>query len=144
MAAKKSASKAEFASKREDPEVIAYLQALDHPRKHEIETLRKLILGVNPDVCEGFKWKSASFRKSDTAADYFATINVHGKDRLRLILHTGAKVKEGAKELSIADPEGLLEWLGKDRAMVSLGDASDIAPKAVAIQAIIREWLRAL
>jgi hypothetical protein len=66
---------------------------------------------------------------------------VHGKDSLRLILHTGAKVKAGAG-LKVDDSTGLLKWLAKDRAMVTLGDAKDLKAKTKALRAILRQWIR--
>jgi uncharacterized protein YdhG (YjbR/CyaY superfamily) len=118
-------------------EVDDYMRKLKHPLKKELEAVRQLILGVSPKIAEGIKWKSPSFRTTE----YFATVNVHGKDNLRLILHTGAKVKAGAGP-KIDDPAELLKWLGKDRAMVTLGDAKDVKAKSKALRAILRQWIR--
>jgi hypothetical protein len=126
---------------RLDPAVIAFMRELDHPLKKELDSLRQLILGVSPEIHEGIKWNAPSFRTTD----WFATTNVHGKDRLRLILHAGAKVKDSAtKGLKIADPAGLLEWLAKDRCLVTLGGGKDLRAKARALRAIVREWIRQL
>jgi hypothetical protein len=126
---------------RSDPAVAAWLKQLKHPLKPELEALRELILGVSPSVREGIKWNAPSFRTSD----WFATTNVHAKDRLRLILHTGAKTKaSGAAGLRIPDPKGLLEWLAKDRCLVTLGDAADFRARRAALKAILREWIRQL
>ena len=70
-----------------DPAVAAFLEALDHPLKPEIEAVRKIILGVSPEIREGIKWNAPSFRTTD----WFATCNVHAKDKLRLILHFGGE-----------------------------------------------------
>lgn len=120
---------------RTDPEVDAWLKTLRHPRKDELETLRQLILAVSPTIQEGFKWSSPSFRTTD----YFATINVSGKDYLRLILHAGAKTKNLV--LQIADPDGLLQWLGKERALVTIRDAVDLRAKRKALAVIVRQWI---
>jgi hypothetical protein len=126
---------------REDPAVALLLRELEHPLKQEAEHLRQLILGASPEIQEGVKWNSPSFRTTE----YFATINLHAKDRIRLILHTGAKAKDSAKKDSrIEDPAQLLEWLGKDRALVTLGGKEDLQSKSAALQALIREWLRHL
>jgi len=125
-------------SSQTDPAVVEFLRELDHPLKKELEALRKLILGVSPDIHEGFKWNSPSFRTTD----YFATINVHGEDSLRLILHTGAKSKASAKTgLKIADPTSLLKWLAPDRALVTFGGGKDIQGKRAALQAVVWEWI---
>ncbi len=127
-----------------DPAVISFLRELKHPMKSELGVLRRLILNVSPKIHEGIKWNSPSFRTTD----YFATINLRGKggkDRVWLILHTGAKPKASAKRgLKIADSAGLLKWLGKDRCLVTFGDEKEIRAKRSGLQTIIREWIRQL
>ena len=96
---------------------------------------------MSPEIREGLKWKAPSFRTTDD----FATTNVHARDRLLLVLHTGAKVKGTARTgLKIDDPTGLLEWRGKDRCLVTIGDARDFAAKRAALAAIVRQWIRPL
>lgn len=120
-----------------DPAVAAFLQKLKHPLKKEIEDLRKIILGVSPKIGEGIKWNSPSFRTTE----YFATLNIR-KDQVWLILHLGAKVVDNSRELKIADPDGLLKWLAKDRVLVTFADARDVKAKKSRLQKIIREWIR--
>ncbi|WP_437963787.1 DUF1801 domain-containing protein [Sorangium sp. So ce260] len=126
-------------SSRTHPAVIAFLRELDHPLKQEIEALRQIILGVSPDIREEIKWNAPSFR----TAEHFATFNLRTRDRVRLILHLGAKVKDTAtKGIDIADPAGLLEWLAKDRCLVTFSDGKDIQAKRPALEAILRAWIR--
>lgn len=123
-----------------DPDVEEFLRELNHPRKKDIETIRRIILSVSPKICEGIKWNSPSFRTSD----YFATINlrVRGEqDHVWLILHTGAKAKK-LKDIKIDDPSGMLEWLAKDRCLISFADSQDIRKKRSALIAILRQWIR--
>ena len=106
MAARKRSAAPGQRGRQTDPAIAAYLHALKHPRKPEQEALRLIILGASPAIREGIKWNSPSFRTTE----WFATINVHAQDRVRLILHLGAKVKDNAtKGMRIADPQGLLE-----------------------------------
>jgi len=120
-------------------DVAAFMRDLDHPLKAEIEALRQIILGVDPEIREEIKWNAPSFRTTE----HFATFNLRTKDRVRIILHTGAKVKETAtKGLKIADPDGLLEWLSKDRCLVTFSDGKDIQGKRAALEAILRAWIR--
>ena len=71
-------------------------------------------------------------------------MNLRG-GRVWLILHTGAKVKASAtKGVPVADPTGLLEWLGKDRCVVKFADGKDVQAKRAALQAIVGEWIRLL
>lgn len=119
-----------------DPAVEDYLKSLDHPAKKEIEAIRKIILGADPAIREGIKWNSPSFRTDD----WFATLNLH-KGQVRLILHTGAKAK--SKDMStVADPKGLLQWLAKDRAMVTFEGENDVKAKRMALTALLKKWIR--
>jgi hypothetical protein len=127
-----------------DPAVEAFMEALVHPRRAEVETLRRIVLGASPAVREGIKWNVPSFRTTE----YFATFHLRAKgadDRVRLIFHTGAKVKASATEgVAVADPTGLLSWLAKDRASVTFEGAADIAAKREALEALVRAWVARL
>lgn len=126
---------------RIDPAVTAFIDKIKHPLRTEIEALRQLILGASPAVREGIKWNAPSFRTDD----YFATMNFRGRDSMRLILHNGAKVKRTAKVgIKIKDPAGLLEWLAKDRCMITLKGRGSVADRRTALRNIIREWVRKL
>ena len=141
MAVRKRVAKSAANSLQTAHAVSEFLRELDHPRKQEIEAVRQIILGVSPEIREGIKWNAPSFRTTD----YFATVNLRGKggeERVWLILHTGAKVKKtAAKGMQIADPAGLLQWLAKDRCLVTFSDRKDIQAKRAALEAIIREWI---
>ena len=84
------------------------------------------------------KWNAPSFRTTE----YFATTNLRAKRGVGLILHLGAKVRAlPPGGVTIEDPEGLLEWLAKDRAALEFADAADVKRKRVALAAIIRQWI---
>jgi uncharacterized protein YdhG (YjbR/CyaY superfamily) len=144
VAIKRRLAKPNLGSSQTNPAVIAFLGKLNHPLKREIEAVRQIILGVSPEIREGIKWNAPSFRTTE----YFATLNLRakdGQDRVWLILHVGAKAKDTrAKGLKIADPAGLLEWLAKDRCLVTFADGKDVQAKRAALQAIVREWIRQL
>ncbi len=116
--------------------VDAFLSTLDHPFKAGIEALRRIILDVDPSIAEGIKWKVPSFRTTE----YFATTHLRAKEGVGVILHLGAKVKD-IGDLGIEDPEGLLTWLAKDRAMVTFKDMADVRSKQSAFETIVRQWI---
>ena len=119
--------------------VDQFMAALDHPFKAEIETLRLAILAVYPSIAEGIKWNAPSWRTDE----YFATTHLRGKTGFSLILHLGAKARalpEGG--LHMPDPEGLLKWLGQDRAQVEFSSTADFSAKLPALQAVLTEWIR--
>jgi len=121
-----------------NPEVEAFLAALDHPLKAEIEAVRALTLGLGPDIREGIKWKSPTFFR---ATDDFATVNLRSTGSLQLILHLGAKVRPDLQAFEIDDPAGLLKRLGKDRCMATLGKGAAFEAHLEAFAAVLRQWL---
>ncbi len=129
--------------KRVDPavaeEVESFLEALEHPAKREILALREAILDADSSIAEEIKWKSPSFRTTQ----HFATVNLRAKQGVGLILHFGAKKSEiSTRGVTIEDPESLLEWLAKDRAMVNFANLSDLRAKRQAFTRLIREWIK--
>ncbi|MFN0184922.1 MAG: DUF1801 domain-containing protein [Aquabacterium sp.] len=119
--------------------VETLLKSLDHPMKAEIQMLRRAILAADPGVKEGVKWNAPSFR----TGEYFATTNLREKDGFSVILHLGAKVRAMAPgSLKVDDPEGMLKWLGSDRAIVRFASAADFKAREAAFAALIREWVR--
>ena len=103
-----------------------------------IARLRGLLAAL-PGVTEGLKWAAPSYR---TEADWFATLN-KPRDRLpaRIILHRGAKKRATALGPGdVADPAGLLVWLGPDRAAVSFADRAALDAAEGALVALLRAW----
>lgn len=117
-------------------DVEAFLDALDHPCKPALAALRRVLLGIDPAIAEEIKWNAPSFRTTE----HFATTNVRGKDGLLLILHLGAK-KAALPAGAIADPQGLLKWLGPDRASIAFCSDDDVRSRADALAAIVRQWI---
>ncbi len=115
----------------------AFLAALDHPLKSDIEAVRKLIHAADPAIADGVKWNSLSFRHTD----WFATVNLRSKDVIQLVMHTGAKAKDNPK-LKIPDENNLLVWLAKDRALATLGSGKTLKANAKAFTAIVKAWVR--
>jgi hypothetical protein len=124
---------------RTDPAVVEFLRDLEHPRKKDIEAVRQMILDAHPAIGEGLKWNAPSFRTSE----YFATFFLRATDSVQLIFHMGAKVKDNStKGLQIPDPEGMLQWLAKERCIVTLGAGKELAKRRGALQEIVRAWIR--
>jgi hypothetical protein len=124
---------------RFDQATTALLDAHKHPLRNEIDALRAIILSVDPSIAEGVKWNTASFRTTD----WFATLN--GPKQVKepmLILHAGAKAKGIVLKDRIPDPDGLLKWLGNDRAQIVFEDAADIKAKEKALKVIVKIWIQ--
>jgi hypothetical protein len=121
--------------------VPAFLAARDHPLKPVLVDVLAAIRGAGADITEGIKWNAPSF--AGDGQRYFATVNVHGrgsaKPSVLLVLHRGAKARAG--QVTVADPDRLLEWLGTERAVVRFETRAEVRAKRGALQAIICEWV---
>ncbi|MBK8227305.1 MAG: DUF1801 domain-containing protein [Flavobacteriales bacterium] len=124
---------------RFNPVTSTLLDSHKHPLRRELDKLRAIILNADKSIEEGVKWNTASYRTTD----WFATLNgpKHVKEPM-LILHAGAKARGIVLKERIPDPEGLIRWLGNDRAQITFKDAPDIKAKANALQAIVSAWIR--
>lgn len=119
-------------------DVDAFVAKAHHPLTAEIEALRTTILGADKSITEGIKWNAPSFRTTE----WFATTHLRTKAGIGVILHLGAKTRATAKTgIDIADPTGLLQWLAKDRAMVTFADVKDIKAKQRAFRTLLKEWI---
>ena len=118
--------------------VDEFMSKLDHPFKTEIYAIRAAILGADSSIAEGIKWNAPSFR----TRDYFATTNLREKAGVGVILHLGAKVRDTEPDgVPIKDPDGLLKWLAKDRAMVVFTNMKDFTTKKEAFEGLVRQWI---
>jgi hypothetical protein len=124
---------------RRDVQVESLLEGLDHPLKSSVQALRDCILDAGPEIVEGYKWKSPSFR----TVDYFATINLHDRKQVRLILHAGAKAR-GLDLQAGLGPTPTLTWLGADRAMWVFKAETEVVEGRAALQALLRAWIALL
>ncbi|MBL8094110.1 MAG: DUF1801 domain-containing protein [Anaerolineales bacterium] len=120
------------------PEVEAFLADLQHPHLAELKALRTIILGSDSQIVEGIKWNAPSFR---TTAD-FATFHLRAKKGLQLVLHRGAKRRADADTFAIADPDGLLNWRDRDRAIVTFMSLNEVTARKAALVDILRQWIR--
>jgi hypothetical protein len=118
-------------------DVEEFMRGLDHPLKPVLEAVRRTILGADARIIEGIKWNAPSFRLDE----HFATTNIRN-DRILVVLHFGAKVKDNTSPgFKIDDPRGLLKWLAKDRCVVTFPDTTSVRKNKLPFQAIIREWI---
>lgn len=118
-------------------EVDAFMASLEHPLKAEIAAARQIIVGAAPGIAEGIKWNAPSFRTTE----FFATTHLRSRASLQFVFHLGAKKRAAQPELKIADSAGLLKWLAKDRALVTLGAGTEFAARRTALRDLVRAWI---
>ena len=110
------------------PSVDAFMTALDHPHKAEVQVVRDIILGVHPGITEQVKWNAPSF----SYGGYLATFSLHRREYAMLIFRDGA---------ILDDQGGLLEGGYPDRRMVYFHSLGDVAAKRPRLEAAICEWI---
>jgi uncharacterized protein YdeI (YjbR/CyaY-like superfamily) len=124
-----------------DPAVARYLEQLEHPLKREVEELRGVILGVGLGLREGIKWNAPSY---SVAGEDRVTFNLSAKDKVRLIFHRGARVKDGkGKGRLLEDDSGLLEWASDDRAIATFRTMDEVMAGKAALKRLVRRWIEA-
>eukprot|EP01036_Dinobryon_divergens_P054703 gene54703-73091_t len=105
--------------------VTAFLHDLEHPRKAEIERLREIIFEADPALRDQIKWNAPSF---GIDGEDRITFRLQPGDKLDLIFHRGAEVKDSA-DFNFTDDDELVTWLSPDRGIIRFGDAADIEAK---------------
>ncbi|MGD8167229.1 DUF1801 domain-containing protein [Herbiconiux sp. P16] len=124
-----------------DPGVDALVATLASPREADIQRLRGIIRATDARTTESVKWNSPSYEVD--GAD-FATLNLRSGTAVRVVLHTGAKPDPAHPELVIDDPDGLLKWLGRNRAIVTFADTEALDDRAEAFHGVLRQWIAQL
>ncbi len=105
------------------------MDELDHPFKAEVQAVREIILNVDQNITQEVKWKAPSF----SYKGYMATFNLWAREHVHLIFHNGA---------ILSNESGLLEGNYPDRRMVYFKDMGDVKSKRVALEGLIRQWIK--
>lgn len=113
------------------------LDALGHPRRAEIEALRRMIMRAEPALAETVKWNAPSYV---FAGEDRLTMRLQPGSRMELVFHLGARKRHGGGDCARDFP--LLKRLGPDRAMIGFRDMADIEAQAEALGETIRRWMR--
>lgn len=111
-------------NEKEQLQVAAYMQALEHPLKEVINEVRKVIMGATPHLKERIKWNAPSYYNQQD----LLTIHVKAQQHVHLIFHHIAIV-------GIDSP--LLEGSYKDRRMLYIKDLADLHNKQQELSRIL-------
>jgi hypothetical protein len=60
---------------------------------------------------------------------------------VQLVFHRGAQKRDDATTFSFEDGSGLLEWVARDRALVTFRDLGDVEAKRAALKDLVRRWM---
>src|SRR3954453_12694513 len=136
--AKRSAASASPCREHDDSVgVSAHVIKMTHPLKPTLEAVRRTILAADPAITEGIKWNSPSFY----CHGWFATISSHKPTQLDVVFFCGAKVRSDCTvREAIKDPDDLLVWPSKDRALLSFKADVDLHARLKFVQGIATQW----
>jgi hypothetical protein len=118
---------------------LEFMAKFDDERKQLVEALLKVVAEECPTLTETIKWNAPTYC-------YYGknrlTIMLHKKDRVGLILHTGARPKENKKAPHLfTDDTGLLEWNSNIRATISFFDLNDFLSKRDLFKKAVKRWI---
>ncbi|MCU1516272.1 MAG: hypothetical protein JWQ75_993 [Pseudarthrobacter sp.] len=123
-----------------NPVVDAFVEALDHPLKPAIQSLRLAVLDGDSEITEHIKWKAPSFCFDSVDR---VTFNLRPLHLVQLIFHRGAKVTGANFDFDVSKSNGLLEMIGPDRGQVIFPSAEVAAARQDEFVALVRAWVRA-
>ncbi len=115
------------------------LDAMNHPRREEIDALCALILSVRPGLTVGVKWNAPNFQRD---GQDLVTLRIQPSPKLQVILHRGAKVKDAAG-FHFVDPAGLAKMAAPDRGVIDVPPGF-VASRADDLARTIGAWLDAV
>jgi hypothetical protein len=124
----------------EAPEVAEFLQELEHPMKDGILKLRDAILASDDQITDHIKWNAPSFCYH---GDDRVTFRLQPGDRLQLIFHRGARVRDDSADFVFEDATGLIEWSTPDRGTVTVSDLEDVDAELPKVVELVSRWMRA-
>jgi hypothetical protein len=120
-------------------EVDRFLEELDHPLKSDVMSIRTRLHESNDAVTERIKWNAPSFGLS---SEDRVTFNLRPTDKIQLVFHRGAKVKD-TSSFTFTDESGMLTWLAKDRATVVIPAGTDPETYLSGLIDLINAWMTA-
>lgn len=116
-----------------------FLTRFNNGRKPLVEALLQAIYEAGPDLTRSIKWNAPNF--ADNGKDRM-TLMLHKKDRVGLMLHTGAKPKEDKKAPHMyQDDTGLLDWNSNIRATITFHDLVDFSAKRDRFKEAVKRWI---
>lgn len=118
--------------------VDAFMAALQHRAKSDVQALRQLILAASPGLTERIKWNAPSFGPGN---DDRITMRLQPGDQLQLIFHRGAKLRPD-DGFAFDDPHGLLKWASHDRGVLNITQSPQ-AGQVDLLSDLVRRWIAA-
>ena len=117
-----------------------FLNDLDEDKRSQVDTLRDIILTIEPRLEEHIKWNAPSYVLD---GEDRITFNLMNKQQVvKLVLHMGATRKEDKKgEPIMKDESGLIEWSSDIRGMITFNSIDDVTSNTTALKKVVNDWL---
>ncbi|MCC6463263.1 MAG: DUF1801 domain-containing protein [Saprospiraceae bacterium] len=110
-------------------QVAAYMDALEHPLKPEIDQVRRIIRDAHPGIAERIKWNAPSYY----CREDLVTFHIRPQHHVHLVFHH-------AEIVNIPSP--LLEGDYKDRRMAYFRDMAEVEAQQAELTRILNELVR--
>jgi hypothetical protein len=120
-------------------DVTEYLRELHHPRKSDVERIRRALLDADPELSESIKWNAPNFIFD---GEDRVTFRLQPRDRVDLVLHRGAGKRADSDSFVFVDTSGLIQWVAQDRGVITVGDGADLDELLGAILPVLHAWVR--
>jgi hypothetical protein len=111
-----------------DPDVDAFVSALDHPLEDGIQAVRDAVLAVDPRITETIKWKSPTF----VFEGNIASIDPRSKKHVSLMFHQGA---------NLPGKHPALEGGGATVRYLRFADIADVRKKRKDLERAVKAWI---
>lgn len=123
-------------------EVTAFVDALNHPLRKEIEQLRIAVLSANERLTENIKWNGPNycFNNEDIITMKIQPLTTK---QILLIFHRGAKKQAQPATRLIEENTKLLMWKENDRAIATFKSMTDIENAKKNLVEIVQKWIDA-
>jgi hypothetical protein len=120
--------------------MTGFLNSLNDDQRAQVESLRKIIFTAEPSLVENIKWNTPNYVYKNQDRITFNVLNKENK--VKLILHKGAKEKEDKKaEPIMTDNTQLVTWISNIRGIIILDDLTTITKNAPKLKRVLKQWL---
>lgn len=111
------------------------------PEKLEqINTLRKIIMRIEPTLIENIKWNAPNYVYKGEDRITFNLMN--RQNQVKVLIHMGATKKENkAAKPVLVDDEGIVEWNSDIRGTLAFKDLQEITSREASLEKVIKRWL---
>lgn len=119
-------------------DVQAFLAQSTHPLQDVAAGLCAVIRTACPDLAERIKWNAPSFGPGDQDR---LTLNLSKPDRVRLVLHRGAKAVDTKTGVRLLPDTDGVRWATDQRAEVTIVSAADLDARQVWLADLCQRWM---